>query len=132
MALLFTLRALRSRPSQHRREASFVLRYAPAPPGGMVVVGRLDFDGQFWVFKYDDEYRRRKDLRPIEGFDDLERTYTSSVLFPFFAVRIPDVDRDDVKRVLEDAHVSNPEPVDLLRLFGRRAVSSPAFELLPA
>jgi len=114
-----------------RKQGHFVLHYHPAPQSS-VTVGRLSFEGKVWTFTYDDEYKRRTDLRPIEGFDDLDRVYQSSELFPFFAVRIPDVDRDDVKQTLEQYQLRNPDPVDLLRLFGRRVVSSPAFELLPA
>ena len=129
MSLLETLKAMRSRPAH--KAAQFVLLYSP-PAERPVTVGHLQFDGSMWTFGYDDEYKRRRDLRPIEGFDELMRTYRSSVLFPFFAVRIPDVDRDDVKRKLQEDRVRDPEPTDLLRLFGRRVVSSPAFELVPA
>jgi hypothetical protein len=100
MSLVNTLRAMRSRPSQ--KAAGFVLLYAP-PGEHPVTVGRLHFDGSLWTFWYDDEYKQRSDLRPIEGFDHVEKVYRSSVLFPFFAVRIPDPERNDVKRRLEAA-----------------------------
>lgn len=129
MAILDTLRSFRTRRSQHA--ASFILRYVP-DEGVSATVGRLDFDGTFWTFEYDDDYKRRRDLRPVEGFGDLDRVYRSSVLFPFFAVRIPDVDRGDVRRLLNEQRILDPDPSDLLRLFGRKVVSSPAFELLPA
>ena len=127
MSLLETLKRLR--PA--RKPARFVLRYVP-PAGEHVTVGQLEFLGGTWTFYYDDEYKKRRDLRPIEGFADLEKVYRSSVLFPFFAVRIPDVDRDDVRRKLAEEHVRDPEATDMLRVFGRSVVSSPAFELLPA
>jgi hypothetical protein len=129
MALLTTLKAMSSRRAQ--KAARFLLRYGP-PRERPIIVGHLEFDGRMWTFWYDDEYKERADLRPIEGFDDVDRVYQSSVLFPFFAVRVPDIDRDDVRRTLEAAHVRRPEVTDLLRMFGRRVVSSPAFELLPA
>jgi len=128
MTLLDTLRKMLLRPGH--KPAKFVLRYLP-PAGPSVTVGHLEFDTQMWTFRYDDEYKKRSDLRPIEGFDDLARVYRSSVLFPFFAVRIPDVDREDVKRKLREEHVRHSEPTDLLRIFGRRVASSPAFELVP-
>jgi HipA-like protein len=127
MSLLKTLKRLR--PAH--KAARFVLRYVPAT-GEHVTVGQLEFRGGTWTFRYDDEFKRRRDLRPIEGFADLEKVYSSDALFPFFAVRIPDVDRDDVRRKLDEEHVRDPEPTDMLRIFGRRVVSSPAFELLPA
>jgi len=113
------------------RPARFTLLYAPTEESP-VTVGHLGFDGKVWTFAYDDEFKGRPDLRPIEGMDELSRTYRSPVLFPFFAVRVPDIDREDIKRMLASKHLSDPGEADLLRLFGRRVVSSPAFELLPA
>jgi HipA-like protein len=105
--------------------------YSP-PKGPSVKVGRLDFDGELWTFRYEDEYKTRTDLRPIEGFVDLEKVYRSPVLFPFFAVRIPHEDRADVRRKLDADNISERDTIDLLRLFGRHVVSSPAFQLIPA
>jgi HipA-like protein len=113
------------------KAARFDLIYAP-PGDAQVEVGTLSFDGVTWTFRYSDEYQRRPDLRPIEGFDDRSRVYSSTALFPFFSVRIPDTDRLDVKRKLEEDHIDDPQAVDMLRIFGRRVVSSPAFELIPA
>jgi len=115
-----------------RREpkgAQFTLKYAPAN-GPQVIVGylTLEEDGR-WAFAYDSEYRR-SDLRPIEGFDDLDRIYRSTALFPFFAMRIPDPQRADVRERLRD--IEHPDAADLLRAFGRRAAASPAFELVEA
>lgn len=122
----FFRRAFGTRPG---REAKFVLRYVPAKDQALDV-GLLEFDGTYWTFGYTDDYRRASELmRPIEGFEDLDRTYKSQALFPFFAVRIPDLDRKDVRRQVKDAkHI---DTADLLRQFGRRVVSSPGFELQP-
>lgn len=108
----------------------FKLEYAPTD-GEHVTVGylTLEADGR-WTFAYEEEYRRRSDLRPIEGFDDLDRVYRSKALFPFFAVRIPDPHRADVRKRLED--IKDPDATDLLRKFGRRSAASPAFELVEA
>ncbi len=95
-----------------------------------MTVGYLTFEDGWWTFKYDPEYRRRVDLRPIEGFDDLEKVYRSRVLFPFFAVRVPDEQRTDIQRRLAKRDIKDPDTSDLLREFGRRAAASPAFELV--
>jgi hypothetical protein len=79
MSLVNTLRAMRSRSSQ--KAAGFVLLYVP-PGEHSVTVGHLDFDGSLCTFRYDDEYKQRSDLRPIEGFDHVEKVYRSSVLLP--------------------------------------------------
>jgi hypothetical protein len=128
MSLLDTLKAMRLKPSQ--KTARFDLRYAPSGEQP-VQVGELTFDGKMWTFAYCEEYKHRRDLRPIEGFDDLDRVYRSSLLFPFFAVRIPDSHRGDVRMKLAKHKVRDPEATDLLKIFGRRVVSSPAFELIP-
>lgn len=112
------------------KPSTFELLYAE-PDQQPIPVGQLSFDGHIWKFEYSPEYRLREDLRPIEGFDDRTKIYTSSVLFPFFAVRVPDVDRGDVQRTLKEQHVSDPDTTDLLRIFGRKVLSSPVFELLP-
>jgi HipA-like protein len=111
--------------------ASFRLEYTPAR-GKPVIVGYLKFENGWWSFEYGPDYRHRSDLRPIEGFDDLRKVYRSRALFPFFAVRVPDQHRPDVRRRLEDHHIHAPDTSDLLRMFGRRAVASPAFELIEA
>jgi HipA-like protein len=116
--------------SREPKVAQFRLEYAPAS-GPQVTVGylTLEQDGR-WAFVYGSEYRRRSDLRPIEGFDDLDRVYRSTALFPFFAVRIPDPQRADVRKRLRD--IKDPDATDLLRTFGRRSAASPAFELVEA
>lgn len=119
-------------PQRARPPVRFELRYVPRGEDA-VAVGVLTFAQDRWIFEYDEEFKRlRGTLRPIEGFRDLDKVYESRVLFPFFAVRIPDLDRKDVQRVLEARHISDPDLPDLLRIFGRRALSSPAFELIPA
>ena len=128
MGFIELLRTMRSKPSQ--KAGRFVLRYVPAD-GDPVTVGDLELLDGVWTFKYHDEYKSRPDLRPIEGFDETDRVYKSTVLFPFFAVRIPDIGRQDVRLRLAQAKVSDPDTTDLLRIFGRRVVSSPAFELVP-
>jgi HipA-like protein len=112
------------------KPASFTLRYVP-PGSEDFTVGHLEFKDGVWTFRYDDEYKGRHDFHHIEGFEDVNKVYQSAVLFPFFAVRIPDTQRADVKRKLEREHLKNPQATDLLRIFGRRVLSSPAFELLP-
>lgn len=119
-------------PRQAGRPAKFQLLYQPPDGRGKVVVGQLRFEQGLWTFEYDDEFKvRREEFHPIEGFDRLDEVYQSRTLFPFFAVRIPDLDRPDVQQRLAQDHLRDPEPTDLLRIFGRRVVSSPAYELLP-
>jgi hypothetical protein len=110
------------------RRATFDLSYG-SPGGDRVLVGRLHFGGTEWTFAYSPDFQQRSDLRPLEGFDDKHHVYRSRALFPFFAVRIPDEDRSDVKRTLAAEGIERPSPADMLRLFGRKNVASPAYEL---
>jgi HipA-like protein len=117
------------RKGQGRKPARFLLLYQ-APGGESIPVGHLWLEDARWKFEYDPVYRRRRDLRPLEGFEKLDKVYQSSDLFPFFAVRIPSDRRPDVQRRLREERIDDPDPGDLLRMFGRRAASSPAFELV--
>jgi HipA-like protein len=115
------------RPRRGSR-AHFELRYRPEDED--LAIGHLEFEGDKWTFRYDDAYRKRTDLRPLEGFEDLGKVYSSSQLFPFFAVRLPDLERPDIQRMLQESRVRRPDSIQLLRLFGTRAASSPGFELV--
>jgi HipA-like protein len=126
----FLVEFLRGIGTRRGSRAKFRLVYRP-DSRTEVAVGHLTYDGSEWTFSYDDDYRTRRDLRPLEGFDDVSKTYRSSHLFPFFAVRIPDRQRPDIERLLRAKQISDPDAVDLLRAFGERAASSPGFRLLP-
>ncbi|MCE2543284.1 MAG: hypothetical protein J4F30_07610 [Acidobacteria bacterium] len=111
------------------RSGEFVLIYEPSGEP-RVTVGHLAYDGHEWTFSYDEDYKRhRPELRPIEGFSELNKVYRSSVLFPFFRVRIPDVRRPDVEGLLKEKRVRNPGQAELLRIFGKHAAASPSFKL---
>lgn len=92
---------------------------------GKKVIGALWKDGNQFVFRYDPKFVRSTDAQPISAFPDLDEEYRREELWPFFAVRLPPVDREDVRKVLERRHI--PES-DVLRLLGEvsgRGVSSP-------
>lgn len=97
---------------------------------GDLHVGTLERRDHAWRFGYTDAFRARTDLRPIANFPDVERTYESETLWPFFALRIPNVDSEAVRRVAEHDRVDVTSEVDLLRRFGRETISNP-FALVP-
>lgn len=115
-------------PVSARLHKRFLLTYHGA---ATVRVGHLTYVDTGWEFQYDDEYRNSKTLAPLDGFDDVHRTYRSAALFPFFAVRLPDSRRDDVLDAVQKAGLSEADPLVMVNLFGRRSVASPAFELVP-
>lgn len=61
-------------------------------------VGFLDYDGQRYQFGYIRHALSVKDFRPLLGFRDLYRVYSSAELFPLFAQRVMDPRRPDYQR----------------------------------
>ena len=64
-------------------------------------VGFLDYDGQCYRFGYIRHALSVKDFRPLLGFRDLHRAYSSEDLFPLFAQRVMDPRRPDYQRYVE-------------------------------
>lgn len=115
--------------SPERRNVSFAFTYRPSGDTPLTV-GTLVYDGATWSFEYDEAYKRRDNLRPLEGFGDLNSVYSSTRLFPFFRVRLPDPKRPDIRREMERQNLRGADEVEMLRVFGRKVASSPGCELV--
>lgn len=87
-------------------------------------------DGK-WIFRYTDEFRNAPRLRPLVGFPDVRKTYSSDELWPFFAMRIPSLKQDQVSRIVQQEEIDREDEVQLLRRFGRKSVAN-SFELVEA
>ena len=103
--------------------AHFMLRYRQLP------VGHLTLDHGRWRFAYTDEFRQSESLRPITEFPDLDRTYESDELWPFFFMRIPSSRQGAVEEFVRKEQIDSDDEVQLLRRFGRRTSANP-FELV--
>lgn len=78
-------------------------------------VGQLTFDGHEYKFDYFARARDVDGFVPLLGFDDIDASYTSSTLFPFFAQRIMDPRRPDYKRHLHELALDDDDtPWELL------------------
>jgi hypothetical protein len=64
-------------------------------------VGFLEYDGECYRFGYIRHVLSVEDFRPLLGFRDLYRTYSSEELFPLFAQRVMDPRRPDYQRYVE-------------------------------
>jgi|ERR1019366_4675756 hypothetical protein len=97
------------------------------------VIGRLWSDKNKYYFQYDNKFKNT-DLRPLTGFDDLEKVYESSWLFPYFEVRIPDLNRVDVAVMAKGEHLNNSSsPLRKLSVFGKKTINDPyELTLVPA
>jgi hypothetical protein len=83
----------------------------------------VSFDGGEYHFNYIRNALDVRDFRPLLGFDDLGRTYSSSELFPLFAQRAMDPRRPDYQRYVERLGLEGEQPgpwEQLARSQGRR------------
>ena len=94
-------------------------------------VGFLTYDGSVYRFAYIRNALQVKDFRPLLGFDDLHRGYSSAELFPLFAQRAMDPRRPDYQRYIERLGLEGePGPWEqITRSQGRR--QGDTLQLLP-
>lgn len=92
---------------------------------GRVTLGTLSKEGQEFVFRYDPDFAHGESSKPISAFPDLEREYRTEELWPFFAVRVPPVERDDVREAMQRRHIPEKDILRLLAELSGRGVSSP-------
>lgn len=111
----------RREPLQAPRESrdKFLLRYGP------LIIGTLSLDEGVWKFEYSEEFKRKRPLRPIVEFPDIDRIYLSGDLWQFFASRIPSSEQPEIEEILKKENISEHDSVGLLKRFGRRTISNP-------
>lgn len=96
--------------------------YLPTPQGPLLVGVLREEDGVY-VFEYSAQFRKQETVPPISSFPEKEHgSYRSKTLFPFFNVRIPPRDREDVQRALAERGI---QPHEALRIVGELASKSP-------
>jgi HipA-like protein len=95
-------------------------------------VGTLTREGADYVFRYTDAFRDRTELPPIANFPDKERwEYRSTTLFPFFAARLPSIERPEVAQIISEHGLDPADVMQLLANLGRKTITSP-YELVVA
>jgi HipA-like protein len=94
-----------------------------------LTIGVLTVRNGRWTFQYSDEFRQRRNLRPITEFPDVSRIYESQDLWPFFGMRIPSLNQASVRQIIRKEQLDETDEVQLLRRFGKRTISNP-FELI--
>ena len=85
------------------------------------LVGRLWCEDGEFVFRYDSGYRGK----PISAFPDIEHEYRSVRLWPFFAVRIPPLDREDMRREIKNRSLRDDRVIEILGSVARVSVTNP-------
>ena len=88
-------------------------------------VGYLEIKEGKWIFKYSEDFKNQNSFRRLAGFSDLDKTYESEVLWPFFKIRIPGLKQPMIREILEKENLSKENEAILLKRFGRISMSNP-------
>ncbi|MCF8219507.1 MAG: HipA N-terminal domain-containing protein [Bacteroidales bacterium] len=89
------------------------------------VIAVLSYNGNVWQFAYTDEFIQNPVTKPITDFPDVNRTYTSEKLWPFFASRIPVINQPFHLKKIRKANIREDDSIGLLKLFGKVTISNP-------
>ena len=111
---------LKNLPTPEDVFIEFVLKYKN------LTIGKLTLDNGEWKFEYTEAFKNQNNITPLSNFPSLNKVYTSSELWPFFATRIPSLTQLQQKH----ENVERNEAA-LLKRFGARTITNP-FVLLPA
>jgi transcriptional regulator with XRE-family HTH domain len=125
----------RLRLTIEREDASFDLSLEGAEPGeehhrhfriiwqdaisrALVHVGWLEFTGAWFEFSYTDEARRHERFTPFPAFPNLDESYRSAELFPYFSVRLIGVADPNYEAVMDAIGLAGRDatPAELLAL----------------
>jgi len=90
-----------------------------------LVIGYLRAADSIWSFEYSEAFRNQEKYRRLVGFSDLNKTYTSDVLWPFFKIRIPGLKQPMVKEIIQEEDLDVTNEAQLLERFGRKSMSNP-------
>lgn len=85
------------------------------------LVGRLSWEQGEFVFRYDPDYG----AEPISAFPRINQEYRSRHLWPFFAVRIPPFDRDDMRTEILKRSLEEDQIIDILGEVAKVSVTNP-------
>ncbi len=105
-----------------RGNALFELRYKNK------LIGTLRHIDNNWIFQYSEEYKQNPFVTPLVNFPDINKTYISEEIPPFFAARIPTVNKPAQKAKLKKHNADPTDLIAMLEIFGRYNVNNP-FEL---
>jgi len=111
----------------------FGARFSSPPPKLHVLyqgtdVAELVRQKDHYVFRYLDGFRHLQ-LTPFPGLPDLGKEYISPDLPRFFAERIPDLRRPEIRELIRIQKIQQDDELALLAALGRMSVTDP-FELV--
>lgn len=100
-------------------EGQFVLLY------GNLKIGKLTLKEDKWKFCYSEAFKQQDNIQPIADFPQKGKVYTSEVLWPFFASRIPSTATPYVQRKVSKQKININNQKDMLQHFGERTINNP-------
>src|SRR6266487_6652761 len=79
-------------------------------------LGILKHENGEWTFRYTDEFKKHvNEYNYIVGFQDLNKTYRSETLWPFFFIRIPGLKQPAVQEIIKKENIDQENEVELLK-----------------
>ena len=81
-------------------------------------IGTLSLKKAEWTFQYSETFKQQERIKPLLDFPNVNKSYTSEELYPFFTQRIPGIGQNVRK-------AENLNEVDLLKKFGKQTISNP-------
>lgn len=90
-------------------------------PNDLVLVGRLTCEEDEYVFRYDPDYVGE----PIFAFPDVGKEYRSKYLWPFFSIRIPPLNREDMRKEMINRSLRDDQILEILGSVAKVSVTSP-------
>ena len=107
-----------------------VLVFSPLQGGKHQLIGELFQQDSEFVFRYAGPYKSQRGAQALPAFPDLSEEYRSPHLFPFFAARLPPIEREDVRDALRRLHVHGDDPLRILGKLAKKGIANPyEFEL---
>lgn len=97
-----------------------------------ISIGFLYCNNGDWFFKYTDDFKKHSgEYNHIIGFSNLDKTYKSDTLWPFFQARIPGLKQPAIQEILKNEKIDKENEAALLKRFGEKTISNP-YELVVA
>jgi len=113
------------RPAAPTRERAFLVVWQHPQRRTFSRVGRLEVRADGYRFRYDDAAAEVAEFEPFLAFPEIDRTYASAELFPFFSNRVLSARRPDYPVYLERLGLDAGDPVEILaRSGGGRATDT--------
>lgn len=88
-------------------------------------MGSLKFFNNEWIFEYSELFKKQNEITPLIDFPDLDKSYKSEILWPFFSNRIPSLKQPRIQEYIAKHPTESKNTVKLLELFGEHSVNNP-------